>query len=653
MTLSTNMSVVNILVVDDREENIIALEALLKRDDINILSTTSPNEALRIAWENPISVALVDVQMPEIDGFELVGMLKANPRTKDILIIFVTAISKEAKYAVKGLGTGAVDYLYKPLDPYITSAKVDSFIQLAQHQKDIKAKNEELQNYAIMVKNSADIIATVDAQTFRIQSINPAVTKILGYQPSELAQRSVVDLAADLSQAKFRKKLSDIVNNNLSYAVVEYQFETFDKRIIWVECRITYSNKVLFLNVSDVSPQKSYQQELIKSKEAAEQSKKVKESFLANMSHELRTPVNGIIGLAGMLRRSPLDEQQKSVIDLLEVSSQSLLGVVNDVLDISKIEAGKFSIIRKPTEIRPVVKAVFDLLKYKADEKNIELILNIDSDVPETLLFDSLRLNQILMNLLSNAIKFTERGYVKLQLSLLQQLNDNVKIKFSVIDSGIGIPADRLNKIFDSFEQAEQDTIVKYGGTGLGLTIVKKLAELKGGELTVSSQVGGGSVFNFVNWYSIAEKPRPEQQPSGVAQRVLEPFTDVRILVAEDNLVNQFMLSKMLKDWNLSVDIVDNGQKVLDKLVGNHYDLILMDTHMPEMNGYQAAKNIRVNFAEPQRSIPIISLSAATFEHEQQQALSAGMNDVLAKPFQPYQLHEKIKSLLTAKMVIK
>ncbi|UEG52060.1 response regulator [Mucilaginibacter daejeonensis] len=639
------MSNVNILVVDDREENIIALEALLKRDDINILSTTSPNEALRIAWENPISIALVDVQMPEIDGFELVEMLKANPRTKDILVIFVTAISKESKYAVKGFGTGAVDYLYKPLDPFITSAKVDSFIQLAQHQRDIKTKNEELNNYAIMVKNSADIITTVDAHTFRIRSINPAVYKILGYQPAEATQKSIVDLAAVASQPKFRKRLSEIVNNNLSYAVAEYQFETFDKRFIWAECRITYSNKVLFINISDISPQKSFQQELIRSKEAAEHSKKVKETFLANMSHELRTPVNGIIGLTEMLRKSGLDEQQKGVVDLLDVSSQSLLGVINDVLDISKIEAGKFSIIRKPNDIRKIVKAVFDLLKYKADEKNIELQLEIDQELPEILLFDSLRLNQILMNLLSNAIKFTDRGYVKLQLGVTQRLNDNVKVKFSVSDTGIGIPSDRLSKIFDSFEQAEEDTLSKYGGTGLGLTIVKKLAELKGGELTVSSQVGSGSVFNFVNWYSIAERPAPEKSREDV-KRELEPFNDVSILVAEDNLVNQFMLTKMLKDWNVKVEIVDNGQKVIDKLLHNDYDMILMDTHMPEMNGYQAAKNIRVNFAEPKRSIPIISLSAATFEHEQQQALSAGMNDILSKPFQPYQLHEKMKRLL-------
>src|SRR5205085_1794366 len=160
----------------------------------------------------------------------------------------------------------------------------------------------------------------------------------------------------------------------------------------------------------------------------------------------------------------------------------------------------------------------------------------------------------------------------------------NVKLKFSVIDSGIGIPADRLSKIFDSFEQAEQDTIIKYGGTGLGLTIVKKLIELKGGELTVSSQVGSGSIFNFINWYTITEQPKAVKDTDHNSLRVLEPFNNINVLVAEDNLVNQFMLSKMLKDWNVNVDIVDNGQKVIDKLALKDYDLILMDTHMPEMN---------------------------------------------------------------------
>lgn len=639
------MTPVNILIVDDREENIIALEALLNRDDIRIFSTTSPNDALKIAWENQIAIALVDVQMPEMDGFELVEMLKANPRTRDILVIFVTAISKEARYAVKGFGAGAVDYLYKPLDPYITSAKVDAFVQLARSQAEIREKNNELQNYAIVVKNSADIICTVDARTLRIDSINPAVEKILGYKPDELHEHSIVDLAVEDDRSQFRKKLGEIIKDNLPFAIFEFRFETFDKRTIWVECRIAYRNKTLFLNISDISPQKSYQEQLIKSKEAAEYGKKVKETFLANMSHELRTPVNGIIGITALLRNTALDEQQKGMLELLETSSQSLLAVINDVLDISKIEAGKFSIVRTANNLRRLVKSVYDLLKFKADEHHIEFILDIGKDVPEFILIDSLRLNQILMNLLSNAIKFTDKGHVRLKISVLQKHHDKVKLKFTVEDTGIGIPSDKINTIFESFEQAEDDTTAKYGGTGLGLAIVKKLIELKGGTLTLNSQIGKGSVFNFTNWYEIVEQSDEKSEPRdrGI---VLPAFNNINVLLVEDNLVNQYMLTKILKDWNVNVDVVDNGRKALQKLRENDYDIVLMDTHMPEMSGYQTAKTIRVDFEEPKRSVPIISLSAASYDHEQQQALSSGMNEVLAKPFLPYELHEKMEKLL-------
>ena len=639
---------VNILIVDDREENIIALEALLARSDIKIFSTTSPNDALKIAWDNNIAIALVDVQMPEIDGFELVEMLKKNPRTKDILVIFVTAISKESKYAIKGLNTGAVDYLYKPLDPYVTSAKVDSFIQLARHQADMLLKNQELENFAVVVRNSADIICAIDAQSMRIQSINPAVEKILGHKPSELIGKSIIDSVIESERTAFRKKLGEIIKDNLRFAVFEFQFETFDKNVIWAECRASYQNKTIFINISDVSPQRSYLEQLLKSKEAAEYGKKVKEIFLANMSHELRTPVNGILGLTQMLRSTPVNDQQVSMLDLLETSSQSLLGVINDILDISKIESGKFNIVRSPNNITELVESAYKLLKFKDDEKLIDLLLEIDPNVPEYVNVDSLRLNQILMNLLSNAIKFTDRGFVKLKLSVLQQHNDKVKLKFTVEDTGIGIASDKMTKIFDSFEQAEEDTTSKYGGTGLGLTIVKKLVELKGGELTFSSQIGKGSVFNFINWFTIVHKPKQEKtiKPNGAA---LDSFQNISVLVAEDNLVNQFIISKILNGWNVNVEMVDNGRKVIDKLRQKHYDLILMDTHMPEMNGYQTAKNIRLDFDEPQRSIPIISLSAAALNHEQEEAISAGMNDVLSKPFQAHELHDKMQKLLKIK----
>ena len=633
---------INILIVDDREENIIALEALLERDDIKIFSTTSPNEALKIAWENQIAIGLIDVQMPEMDGFEFVEMLKSNPRTKDILILFVTAISKDTKYAVKGLGVGAVDYLYKPLDPYITSAKVDSFIQLARYQAEIIQKNEELQNFSLIVKNSADIICVVNAESFGIISINPAVEKILGFTPVHLVGTSVIDRAIESDKVAFRAALGSLIKDNIQSSVFEFQFVTFSKSVIWAECRIVYRSRTLFLNISDISAQKSYQEQLIKSKQLAEYGKKAKETFLANMSHELRTPVNGIIGLSNLLRKTELTDQQSSMIDLLEVSSQSLLGVINDVLDISKIDAGKFSIIRSPNNLYNVVRSVYRLLKFKADEEFIEFFLEIDPEVPEFVVFDSLRLNQILMNLLSNALKFTKRGHVKLKVSVLEKQGNKAKINFSVEDTGIGIPQHRLGAIFNSFEQAEEDTANKYGGTGLGLAIVKKLAELKGGELTVESQINKGSVFTFANWYTLAAKPKEEI----VAVGDLSGFENINILVAEDNLINQFMLSKILKDWNVNVDIVSNGLKVLDKLAENEYDIILMDTHMPEMNGYQTARKIRLDFKEPKRSIPIISLSAASFEHEQQEAIAAGMNDVLAKPFQPEQLHQKIQHLV-------
>ncbi|MFD0794457.1 response regulator [Mucilaginibacter litoreus] len=643
------MTPTNILIVDDRKENIITLEALLQRNDIKLFSTTSPNEALKLAWENQISIALVDVQMPEMDGFELVEMLKSNPRTKDILVIFVTAISKEAKYAVKGFGAGAVDYLYKPLDPYITSAKVDAFIQLARTQEEVRQKNEDLQNFAVVVKNSADIICSVDADSLRIKTINPAIETILGYKPDEVIGKSVVDFAIESQQPFFRTKLGEIIKDNKSFSAIEFQFNTFDKRIIWTECRISYRARTIFMNVSDISPQKSYQQQLIKSKEAAEYGKKVKEAFLANMSHELRTPVNGIIGLTNLLRKTSIDEQQSNLLDMMESSSRSLLGVINDVLDLSKIEAGKFSIVRTPNNVRGIINAVYGLLKYQADEKSIEFLLEIDNDVPETLLVDSLRLNQILMNLLSNAIKFTERGYVKLKVSVLQKLDSaKVKLKFSVEDTGIGIPQARLSHIFESFEQAEDDTATKYGGTGLGLTIVKKLVELKGGDLTVSSKPGEGSVFNFTNWFDIVNQPNV---PKPVRpNKLLSKFVYTRVLVAEDNMVNQFMVSKMLKDWNIDFDIADNGNKVLEKLQQNDYDLILMDTHMPGLNGYQASRAIRIDFEEPKRSIPILSLSASAFEHEQVEAMAAGMNDILPKPFEPYELHAKIEKLLSGKI---
>jgi len=527
------MDKINILIVDDREENIIALEALLQRDDINILSTTRPNDALRIAWESDVAIALVDVQMPEMDGFELVRILKSNPKTKDILVIFVTAISTDTEYALMGYQSGAVDYLYKPLNPFVTAAKVDAFIRFENSRRELKNKNQELL---------------------------------------------------------------------------------------------------------------SYQESLIKAKELAETGKRIKENFLANMSHEIRTPINGIIGITGLLKDSELNEQQQEMVALLEVSSRSLLGVINDILDLSKIESGKFKISRVKTQIHNICKDVINLLMIKAKEKNLALSLDIAADVPEFIMADSLRLNQILMNLIGNAIKFTLEGSVLLKVEIQQRKQKQVLLKFSVIDTGIGIAKDNIDKIFETFEQAEESTTLKFGGTGLGLSIVKQLAALKNGVLEVTSEESKGSNFSFSNWYELPEDvaTAPAAAP---ASGGLSTFPGIKILVAEDNAINQFLILRILKSWQIEAILVENGQEAIDKLEEQDFDMILMDTFMPVLNGLDAIRKIRAGAVPGKQFIPIITFSAAVMESDKQTALDAGANDIMSKPFDLELLHSKIAAL--------
>ncbi|MEO6284907.1 MAG: response regulator [Dyadobacter sp.] len=632
-----------ILLLDDREENLLSLKAILNRGDIEIYATTSPNEALRIVWENDIAVALVDVQMPGMDGFEFAETLLSNPKTKEILIVFVTAISKETTYAVKGLKTGAIDYLYKPLDPYITNAKVDSLIRLARSQKEIRDKNKLLENYATIILNSPDIIATMEPETGNIISINPSVETILGLSPSALLGITMLDLLVDPVNSSLREVLVKRTYIGGDTIVVEDQFYGRLRQPVWLELRIMYKNRLLFVNLHDVEKRKAHERALIYAQNQAEKARKVKEAFLANMSHEIRTPLNGIIGLGNILAATELDLAQQDLISMLRQSSGSLLNILNDILDISKIDEGKFSIIPTSTDLRLLGKGIIDLMKFKAEEKKLDLQLVVDQSVPESVKADGMRINQILLNLVGNALKFTQTGRVLLKIEHLSEVSSGHKVKFSVDDSGIGMSEEHISNIFSEYGQASENTSHQYGGTGLGLTISQKLVRLMGSELEVNSKFNEGSQFFFTLVLPDAHEKVGEVKPP-VSFQDLPPFEGKKVLVAEDNPINALLLRKYLKTWQMDTTMVVNGREAVDALKEQNYDLIILDTRMPEMDGFQTAR-----FARKQLHVktPILSLSATVLPEEIDQAIQAGMNDTLSKPFEPEKLHIKIGLLLS------
>ncbi|MBK9513749.1 MAG: response regulator [Flavobacteriales bacterium] len=371
-------------------------------------------------------------------------------------------------------------------------------------------------------------------------------------------------------------------------------------------------------------------------RERAEHSEHVKQQFLANMSHEIRTPMNAIMGMSGILKRNEHSPEQDKYLNAISQSSENLLVILNDILDLSKMEAGKIDLEQVPFDPRQVIGNVRDILRYKAEEKGLALVVEVDGDLPGMLLGDPTRLNQIVLNLAGNAIKFTERGSVTLRVRWV-----NGELRIDVIDTGIGIPQDRLHNIFEEFTQAYSDTTRKYGGTGLGLTISKRLTEMQGGTITVKSEQGKGSTFTVTIPCAIATgtQATPAQVP-GAEEKELR---NVRILLAEDNEFNAMVAQDELADAipGVQLDVAVNGRIAVEMVQANDYDVILMDVQMPEMNGYDATKAIRALAGDKSR-IPIIAMTANVMKEEVERCKEAGMNGYVPKPFKREELMNAI-----------
>ncbi len=375
----------------------------------------------------------------------------------------------------------------------------------------------------------------------------------------------------------------------------------------------------------------------------AEESTKLKEAFLANMSHEIRTPMNAIIGFSDILFKRELGVQEKEYVGIIKTAGENLLTIIDDILDISKIEAGMMTFEESNFSVKETFKSLQIMLLEKAKEKNLELIFSCDDDVPDVLRGDPTRLRQIIINLAGNAIKFTQKGSVQVHAKAQKLTDENILMEFSVKDTGIGISQDKLEHIFERFRQAESQTTRKYGGTGLGLSIAKQLAELQGGTLSVKSEFNVGSVFSFCIPYkkSIGTLPSPEITEK---KYNMEELSKLNILLIEDNQLNVKLILSLFAESNLKIVVTENGSLGIDKLKENYFDIILMDMEMPVMNGYEATIIIRNALKS---NIPIIAMTAHAMAGERERCLSLGMNDYISKPINASLLFEKIHDLTT------
>lgn len=393
--------------------------------------------------------------------------------------------------------------------------------------------------------------------------------------------------------------------------------------------------------------------ELMKAKKALEESMKVKEQFLANMSHEIRTPMNAIVGFTNLILKTEISQEQKQYIDAIKTSGENLLVIINDILDFSKIQSGKFEFEEIDLRLSQLISTLTDLMLPKSVEKNIKLSTKIDERIPDELIGDPTRLNQILLNLVGNAIKFTEKGEVRIEVDWMSETTSSIELRFSVVDTGIGISEDKLSSIFQGFTQASNETTRKYGGTGLGLTIVKQLVELQGGAISVKSEIAVGSVFSFNLKFKKGVKFIGSEKCANLEKEVDESVEGLNVLLVEDNLLNQVLATKVLRDWKWNVDVAENGLIALKKVEAKNYDIVLMDIQLPEMDGYEATRNIRKMNEFEKSSVPIIAMTAHAMNGEAEKCIQAGMNEYVSKPFDTKVLYAKVLSVTKKQSISK
>jgi PAS domain S-box-containing protein len=538
--------------------------------------------------------------------------------------------------------SGKLEYFDGTYTPkFDNSGKINGLIGYFRNVTELEEAETELRKSEekfklIFDKSTAPIMIADDKGNYI--AVNKAASELFEYSIDEMLRMNVGDIItasnpyAAEQYEEYMKKGEEtgefgFISKNGTPKTVKYQA---------VRTKPDFNLSIIM----DITDQKRISEELTKAKLHAEEAMNSKQQFLSNMSHEIRTPMNSIIGFTKILSKTNLDDLQKEYLHAITTSSEVLIVLINDILDLAKVDAGKMVFEKKVFKLNESIATIIYLFKHKIQEKNLELIKEYNKNIPLIVKGDSARLHQILLNLLSNAVKFTNEGRITVSVDLLDEDDEKVTIEFTVKDTGIGIPGDKLDKIFNNFEQVSNFNSGVYGGTGLGLAISKQLVEFQGGSISVKSNLGKGSAFSFIlNFEKTSDAFEIEPDP-------VELITEIKklnILVVEDVKLNQLLVKTMLNDFGFKYDVADNGKIAIEKLQSNTYDLILMDLMMPEMNGFDATEYIRNKMDS---KIPIIALSADVTTVDLEKCKALGMNDYISKPIDEKVLFNKIVALV-------
>ncbi|MDO9261522.1 MAG: ATP-binding protein, partial [Flavobacteriaceae bacterium] len=514
-----------------------------------------------------------------------------------------------------------------------------------------KQLTAELNNYKYALDQSS-IVAITDKDGI-ITNVNDKFCDISKYSKEELVVKRMNLINSSYHPKEFFDKFWDTIKSG---KVLRTEIRNKTKRgdYYWVDSTIipfVDENNIPFQYVaiqSDITSKKEFEEQLVQAKQEAENSLKIKEEFISNMSHEIRTPMNALIGFTDLLLETELTTEQREHLVTIKNSEKLLLTLINDILDLAKLESGKIYLENIPFNIHDTLNEVVKLLRVNAEDKKIELELFINSKVPQIIIGDTTRIQQIMLNTVGNAIKFTEKGEVSIYVKSIITHHKEVNITFEIKDTGIGIPKSKLDTIFDSFEQVSNSTTRLYGGTGLGLSIVKKLVDSMQGDITVESEVGVGSTFKIRIPFKIVDNSTislaqilPQKKNEDLAPLGL------KVLLVEDNKTNQLLAKTRLNRWDCEVFIANHGQEAMDLLEKYPFDVVLMDIQMPIMNGFEATSAIRSSENTAYNQIPIIAMTAHASHKEAEKAIKRGMNDYIFKPFDAEVLHRKIHKYTT------